>query len=105
MLERFAIHLPDQLQRLKILQLMLRSTTLAPSLSLEFLAERAEELSGSDLHELCWNAAMGPLRKFMRHEGGLEGIGTEEDGEAEAVGTALDSVPEFTLRPLTLRDF
>ena len=101
--KRFAIRLPDQSQRLKILQLMLRNTTLAPSLSLEFLAERTDGLSGSDLHELCRNAAMGPLKEFMRREGGLEGL--KKMGEAKAVGAALDGVPEFTLRPLTLRDF
>lgn len=35
--KRFAIRLPDKSQRLKILQLMLRNTTVDPSLSLEFL--------------------------------------------------------------------
>ena len=101
--KRFAIHLPDQSQRLRILQLILRNTTLTPSLSLEFLAERTDGSSGSDLHELCRNAAMGPLKEFMRREGGLEGL--KKMGEANAVGAALDGVPEFTLRPLTLRDF
>jgi len=99
--KRFAIRLPDQGQRKKILQLMLKNTELSPSLSLDLLAAQTEGLSGSDLHELCRNAAMHPLKELLRKEGGLkESIGATSiplvDG---AVGQ------EWKLRPLTLRDF
>ncbi|CCA75135.1 probable MSP1-intra-mitochondrial sorting protein [Serendipita indica DSM 11827] len=86
--KRFAIRLPDRAQRLKILQLMLKNTPLSPTLSLDLLAAETEGLSGSDLHELCRNAAMHPLKEVMRREGGLEGVGAD-----------------FKLRPLTLKDF
>jgi SpoVK/Ycf46/Vps4 family AAA+-type ATPase len=87
--KRFAIRLPDRSQRLKILQLMLKDTPLSPTLSLDLLAAETDGLSGSDLHELCRNAAMHPLKELIRRDGGLTGV-TEKS---------------FALRPLTLRDF
>jgi SpoVK/Ycf46/Vps4 family AAA+-type ATPase len=71
---------------------MLKNTPLSPSLSLELLAAHTEGLSGSDLQELCRNAAMHPLKELMRREGGLKGL---EAAEGE----------QLTLRPLTLQDF
>lgn len=68
---------------------MLKDTPLAPTLSLDLLAAETEGLSGSDLHELCRNAAMHPLKELMRRDGGLTGI-TEKS---------------VALRPLTLKDF
>ncbi|KAG8823999.1 hypothetical protein FRC18_010601 [Serendipita sp. 400] len=93
--KRFAIRLPNAVQRLKILELMLKNTPLSPELSLSQLAASTNGLSGSDLHELCRNAAMHPLKELMRREGGLEGLKTA--GSTDANG--------YTLRPLTLKDF
>lgn len=45
---------------------MLKDTKLSPDFSFEDLAEQADGLSGSDLKELCRNAAMVPVREFMR---------------------------------------
>ena len=83
--KRFGIGLPDLEQRAKILKLvrtlhlfliryilnisakqMLKDTKLSPNFSFEDLAEQADGLSGSDLRELCRNAAMVPVREFMR---------------------------------------
>ena len=49
---------------------MLASTKLSPSLSIDLLARHTEGLSGSDLKELCRNAAMAPVREYMREKGG-----------------------------------
>ncbi|CDO72197.1 hypothetical protein BN946_scf184970.g49 [Trametes cinnabarina] len=87
--KRFAIGLPDVEQREKILSLMLKDTPLAPGFSIRALAEKADGLSGSDLKELCRNAAMRPMREYMREVGG--------DLERLQQG--------FQLRPLTLDDF
>ena len=46
---------------------MLKDTKLSPDFSFEILAEQADGLSGSDLKELCRNAAMVPVREFMRN--------------------------------------
>ncbi|KIL67766.1 hypothetical protein M378DRAFT_9045 [Amanita muscaria Koide BX008] len=64
--KRFAIGLPNREQRLKILNLMLQDTKLSPEFPVEQLADMTEGFSGSDLKELCRNAAMVPVREFMR---------------------------------------
>jgi len=91
--KRFGIGLPDLEQRAKILKLMLKDTKLSPDFSFETLAEQADGLSGSDLKELCRNAAMVPVREFMRS--------TSDDHEAMVKG----QLEGFNLRPLTLNDF
>lgn len=48
---------------------MLKDTVLAPDFSIELLALRTQGLSGSDLKEICRNAAMVPMREFMRDNG------------------------------------
>lgn len=88
--KRFAIRLPDRAQRLKILQLMLKDTPLSPTLSLDLLAAETEGLSGSELHELCRNAAMHPLKELIRQGG-------------DALHGSRDK--NIALRPLTLQDF
>lgn len=91
--KRFAVALPDAEQRFKILSLMLKDTKLDPQLSLRLLASQTTGFSGSDLRELCRNAAMVPVRECMR--------AMEHDEEA------LMKVEKegFTMRPLTLVDF
>ncbi|KAJ2969871.1 hypothetical protein NUW54_g12863 [Trametes sanguinea] len=72
---------------------MLKDVPLAPGFSIRTLAEQADGLSGSDLKELCRNAAMRPMREFLREAGGdLEKL---EQSQKEG----------FTLRPVTLDDF
>lgn len=51
---------------------MLKDTRLAPDFSITALAEAAEGHSGSDLRELCRNAAMVPVREIMRSAEGNE---------------------------------
>lgn len=89
--KRFAIGLPNYDQRLKILSLvrdsrpsivctvpdmavwlfgqMLKDTTLSPGFSVPALAELSEGQSGSDLKEMCRNAAMVPVREYVRGAG------------------------------------
>ena len=45
---------------------MLDGTSLSPDFSLSTLADRTAGMSGSDLKELCRNAAMVPVREFLR---------------------------------------
>jgi len=91
--KRFGIGLPNVDQRLKILTLMLKDTPLEPAFPLQTLAERALGLSGSDLKELCRNAAMVPVREYVRETG--ENRELLEKGQLEG----------FKLRQLSIRDF
>ncbi|KAI0783450.1 ATPase [Abortiporus biennis] len=91
--KRFSVGLPGEEQRYKILQLMLFDTKLEPHFPLQTLAEKTEGYSGSDLKELCRNAAMIPMREFMREAGEHP----EVMAKAEETG--------FNLRALTMNDF
>lgn len=61
------IHHPNS--SLTTLSQMLRDTPLTPGLPLRLLAQRAVGLSGSDLRELCRNAAMIPVQEYVRRAG------------------------------------
>jgi SpoVK/Ycf46/Vps4 family AAA+-type ATPase len=45
---------------------MLKDTKLAPEFHMPALAELSEGQSGSDLKEMCRNAAMVPVREYVR---------------------------------------
>ena len=49
---------------------MLKGTSLDPKFSLDELAHQTEGYSGSDLKELCRNAAMVPVREYLKEAGG-----------------------------------
>jgi len=91
--KRFAVGLPDREQRLRILTLMLNGTSLVPDFPLDRLAFRTEGLSGSDLKEVCRNAAMMPVREYMK----------KADGDRELL--EKDREEGFKLRPLRFEDF
>jgi SpoVK/Ycf46/Vps4 family AAA+-type ATPase len=91
--KRFAIGLPDTEQRFKILTLILKDTPLEPNFPLRLLAERSVGMSGSDIRELCRNAAMLPVREFVRE--------TAADQDTLAKG----QLEGFKLRPLRFSDF
>lgn len=127
--KRFAVGLPDVQQRLKILNLvspslylrlfhlfiyppqMLQNTPLEPSFPMQTLAERSEGLSGSDLKELCRNAAMVPVREYVREIG--DDTGLLAQGQLEVSPTSpheVDPTDEshvqgFKIRPLRIDDF
>jgi len=91
--KQFPLPLPDAAQREKILSLMLRDVTLAPSFPIRSLAEFSKGKSGSDLKELCRNAAMLPVRELVRKANG--DVALLARGQEEG----------FNLRPLTIEDF
>ncbi|KAF9646709.1 AAA-domain-containing protein [Thelephora ganbajun] len=109
--KRFAVRLPDTSQRKRILTLvhipllpispdvlsvvmqMLRETELEVDFPLDDLAQRTDGLSGSDLKELCRNAAMSPVREYMKRM----------EGDPTAL-TKMRS-KDLKLRPLSLEDF
>lgn len=87
--KRFAVSLPNQLQRTKILNVLLKDMQL--DFEVSKLAEFTEGLSGSDLQELCRNAAMNSTREYIRRN-------IKE-------GKKIDQTDDIILRPLNLNDF
>lgn len=65
--KKFPIPLPGQEQRRRILQLILQDTKTDPEhFDLDQLAKLTAGMSGSDIKEACRDAAMAPVREFMR---------------------------------------
>ncbi|CDK27442.1 unnamed protein product [Kuraishia capsulata CBS 1993] len=87
--KRFAVSLPNEAQRLKILRVLLKEIRI--DFELSELSSRTNGLSGSDLKELCRNAAINSTRQFIRQN-------IKE-------GRKLDGDEKIVLRPLRLQDF
>lgn len=65
--KKFPVPLPGEQQRRKILDLVLQGTKTDPdNFDLDYLAKLTAGMSGSDIKETCRDAAMAPVREFMR---------------------------------------
>ncbi|KAM0438876.1 hypothetical protein ACHAPT_001637 [Fusarium lateritium] len=65
--KKFPVTLPGTAQRRRILQLILQDTKTDPEhFSLDYIANITAGLSGSDIKEACRDAAMVPVREYMR---------------------------------------
>lgn len=69
--KRFEIKLPDMEQRRRVLSLLLQGANLEKGFDLKELVVRTAGYSGSDLKELCRNAAMMPVREAIRKYDGM----------------------------------
>ena len=56
------IPLPDPKSRIQIFKSVLRKSPIARNISLEYLAEITEDMSGADLTEICQKAAKAAIR-------------------------------------------
>ena len=65
--KKFPVPLPGRDQRRRILQLVLKDTRTDPDhFDLDYVAKITAGMSGSDLKEVCRDAAMTPVREYMR---------------------------------------
>ncbi|XP_036383839.1 ATPase family AAA domain-containing protein 1-A [Megalops cyprinoides] len=64
----FQISLPNVKQRQDILKLILAGENLSNAINLKEIAEKTEGYSGSDLRELCRDAAMYRVRDYVRKQ-------------------------------------
>lgn len=65
--KKFPVPLPGKEQRRRILQLVLQNTKTEPGhFDPEYIAEVTAGMSGSDIKEACRDAAMAPVREYMR---------------------------------------
>lgn len=60
----FKIDFPRKSERIALLQLILRNDRIANDVSLDHIADQTDNFSGSDLRELCRNAAMIRVREL-----------------------------------------
>lgn len=65
--QMFYIGLPDESQRRKILNVILKEEHLADDLDLDEIAKKTVDFSGSDLHELCRCAAMNSFIESIKN--------------------------------------
>lgn len=69
--KKFGVPLPSRQQRRRILQLVLRDTKTDPDeFDIDYVAQITAGMSGSDLKEACRDAAMTPVREYMREHRG-----------------------------------
>lgn len=65
--KKFPVSLPGKSQRRRILKLILKDTKVDPEqFDLEYLTRVTAGMSGSDIKEACRDAAMVPVREFIR---------------------------------------
>lgn len=91
-LPRIFIGLPDQKARLSILNVVLGGERLAPNADLARVAEQTDGYSGSDLKQVCVQAAMRPVRAFLERDSAVAAANAapegQEEEEAEVAGMA-----------------
>ena len=90
--KKFPISLPTAPQRLRILGLVLKDTRVDKAhFDLEYLVRITAGLSGSDIKEACRDAAMVPVREYIR--------------EKKASGGPMDGIDPNEIRGLRTADF
>ncbi|KAI1853104.1 hypothetical protein JX265_011385 [Neoarthrinium moseri] len=90
--KKFPVSLPDKSQRLRILQLILQDTKTDPNnFNIEYIARVTAGMSGSDIKEACRDAAMIPVREYIR--------------EHKASGSAMASIDPKRVRGMRTEDF
>lgn len=90
--KKFPVPLPEKEQRRRILQLVLGETKTDPEhFNLDYVAKVTAGMSGSDLKEACRDAAMMPMREYIRRH--------------RASGASMSSINPDDIRGLRTEDF
>ncbi|EDN94055.1 hypothetical protein SS1G_09923 [Sclerotinia sclerotiorum 1980 UF-70] len=90
--KKFPVSLPSNLQRRRILDLILKNTKTDPNdFDIDYLTRVMAGMSGSDIKEACRDAAMVPVREFIR--------------EQRESGVSMTSVDSTHVRGVRTEDF
>jgi len=82
--KKFPVGLPSASQRHNIFSLILRDTKVdRKNFNLDYLVRVSAGMSGSDIKEACRDAAMGPVREYIRRK---KADGTLKSSRAVAAG-------------------
>ncbi|PIA13900.1 putative ATPase of the AAA family [Coemansia reversa NRRL 1564] len=111
--KRFFIKPPGDAQRRQILEIMLARAELEDRFSMDKLVESTCGMSGSDIKEMCRDAAIRPLREYIRTNPEElqklnDTIGTAHINEGVDTGVEEDLQQQqggVKLRPLCVSDF
>ncbi|CAM8925057.1 unnamed protein product [Rhodiola kirilowii] len=87
---RLMVNLPDAVNRVKILRVILGKEELAPDVDLETVANLTDGYSGSDLKNLCVTAAHCPIREILEKEKKEREIAQAENRELPALYSSAD---------------
>lgn len=106
---RILVDLPDAEQRVQILQVILRSESVAPDFDYVRMASQLDGYSGSDIKNLCIAAAYRPIREILAEEvksgGGAAAaaaLAERTDANGGAANRTTSKPP--AIRPLTMED-
>jgi len=84
--KKFPVGLPNASQRLKIFSLILRGTKIdQDNFDLDYLVRMSAGMSGSDIKEACRDAAMSPVREYIRKKKADGSVGKRGAMQAKEV--------------------
>lgn len=78
--KRIYIPLPDEEARLKMFQQHLRDIHVAEDLDMLLLAQRTEFYSGADVHMVCRDASLNPMRRLIAGKTPAELVQLRDEG-------------------------
>lgn len=99
----FHVGMPSEGQRDRILRLILKQEPVASDVDYKKLAALTDGFSGSDLHELCRQAAVYRVRELARNEVS-EGECRTSDTSKPSTSAESDEEYQDALRPITMED-
>ncbi|KAI1434686.1 P-loop containing nucleoside triphosphate hydrolase protein [Xylaria sp. CBS 124048] len=87
--KKFPVSLPNKAQRRRILELLLKDTRKDPgNFNLDYIASITAGMPGSDIKEACRDAAMVPVREYIReHRASKHPMSSLEAGNVRAMRT------------------
>jgi SpoVK/Ycf46/Vps4 family AAA+-type ATPase len=90
--KKFPVSLPSKPQRLRILQLLLKDTKIdQDNFDMDYVTRVMAGMSGSDIKESCRDAAMAPVREYIK--------------EQRQKGVAMTGVKADAVRGIRTSDF
>ena len=93
--KRIYVPLPDVAAREELFQLRLRGLSVSNDVSAAALAMETEGCSGADLHNLCREAAMAPMRRLLAEKSPLEI--QQMRRECGSSAAAISSIPPVSV--------
>ncbi|KAJ2554599.1 mitochondrial dynamin GTPase Msp1 [Coemansia sp. RSA 1933] len=112
--KRLYIKPPGTEQRRQILKIMLENVDLEQGFSFDKLVASTSGMSGSDLKEMCRNAAIKPLREYIRtnpvelqrsNKELLREQQQKKNVDSDDTSSDIKLAKDIKLRPLSLDDF